>query len=131
MNDEAVLAWMEKAKKAAIRREWENADGFLHQALESATEDSQAIAKALEELAADCDKLSINEVMQWAYQWVVQIDPTKATPYLRLATYHERVGQLKTATEWLRRGIDMAEPGSQTAVQLRRAYRRIQRSRSF
>lgn len=129
MNEVAVTAWMEKARKAAIRREWDVADGFLHQALESATEDSQAVAKALEELAADCDKLSINEVMQWAYQWVVQISPTNATPYLRLATYHERIGQLQTAVEWLRRGLEMAEAGSQTATQLKRAYRRVQRNR--
>lgn len=129
MNDFAVMAWMEKAKRAAIRREWQQADGFLHQALESAVEDSQAVSTALEELAADCDKLSMNEVMQWAYQWVVQINPINATPYLRLAIYHERIGQLQTAIEWLRRGLEMTEEGSLTAMQLKRAYRRVQRNR--
>lgn len=129
MNDFAVMAWMEKAKRAAIRREWQQADGFLHQALESAVEDSPAVSIALEELAADCDKLSMNEVMQWAYQWVVQINPINVTPYLRLAIYHERIGQLQTAIEWLRRGLEMTEEGSQTAMQLKRAYRRVQRNR--
>lgn len=129
MNDFAVVAWMEKAKRAAIRQEWQQADAFLHQALEAATDDHQAMSKVLEELAADCDKLSLNEVMQWAYQWVVQINPTNATPYLRLATYHERIGQLQTAIEWLKRGLEMAPEDGQTAMQLRRAYRRVQRNR--
>ncbi len=129
MKSMAETTWLEKVRKAAVRQEWEQADFLLRQALESTTEDNQIVADGLEELAADCDKLSLSEMMRWAYQWVVQINPTNATPYLRLATYHERIGQYQTAVEWLRRGLEMAPEGSQTAMQLRRAYRRVQRSR--
>jgi tetratricopeptide (TPR) repeat protein len=120
---------LEKIRKAAVRQEWDLADTLLHKQLEAAVDDQSSLAASLERLAADCDKLSLSEVMCWAYRWVVQLDPTNAVPYLRLATYHERNGQYQTAIEWLRRGLEMAPDGSQTALQLRRAYRRVQRIR--
>lgn len=120
---------LDKIRRAAVRHEWGAADALLHQMLESMVDAQSEVADDLERLATDCDKLSLNAVMCWAYQWVVQLDPANAVPYLRLAAYHERNGQYQTAIEWLRRGLEIVQDGSQTAQQLRRAYRRVQRVR--
>jgi hypothetical protein len=118
---------LKRAKRAAIKRDWCRADEELQAMLLQATEDDQeAISSALLVLAADCEKLKLTEMALWAYRWVVQIAPTQAVPYLRLAVHSERSGQHQTALEWLKRGIEMDATGKEGgSEQLHRSYRRL------
>lgn len=118
----AMKTCLGKAKRAAINHDWTSADEELRALLLRATiGEQQTISSALLLLAADSEKLNLSQLALWAYEWVAQIMPTHATPYLRLAAYYERGGQRQTALEWLKRGVEMAA-GNQ---QLHRTYRRV------
>ena len=122
-----MRARLERARSAALKRDWCRADEELQTLLLQATDaEHKDLSSALLLLAADCEKLKLSEIALWAYRWVVQITPTQAIPYLRLAAHNERNGQHQTALEWLKRGIEIGATGKGGGSQkLHRAFRRL------
>ncbi len=120
-----ATTYLERVKRAAIKRDWDKADQEMQTMLLGASEEElQDIRAALVVLASDCEKLKQTELALWAYEWVAQLAPTYAPAYLRLAAHYERQGQRPMAVEWLKRGIEMTAD-SDDSQQLHRAYKRI------
>ncbi len=120
-----------RAQRLAVRQTWDEADGLLNQAILHEPQEAsiELVCNALQSLASDCEKLGLEEVMIWAYTWLVRIQPAQVNPYLRLAGHHERMGERQTAIEWLHRGLEAAQHNANAEAQLKRAIRRIERSR--
>lgn len=120
-----------KAQRSAVRCAWEEADGLINNALllEPQEISGQLVGAMLQSLAADCEKLGLDEVMVWAHNWLVRVQPLQVNSYLRLAGYHERLGQRQTALEWLQRGLEATLGDVTSESMLRRVIRRVERLR--
>lgn len=120
-----ATTYLEKAKRAAINRDWEQADEALQTLiLVGEEEELQTVVAALSLLATDCEKLNLTELALWAYEWVAQIAPGQIAAYVKLATHYERQGQRQTALQWLQRGMELVVDREEQE-QLRRTYRRV------
>jgi tetratricopeptide (TPR) repeat protein len=117
-----------KAKRAAIRRQWDEADNYLRAALLQANADTlKELGELMELLATDCQSLQLDDLMVWATEWVVQLQPQRVGAYLRLGLHYARHGQYQTGLEWLKRGLEMVEAGGPDEMLLQRTYRRLLR----
>ncbi len=120
-----ATTYLEKAKRAAINRDWEGANEALQALILAGEEEElQSAVAGLSLLAADCEKLNLTELALWAYEWVAQIAPGQMAAYVKLATHYERQGQRQTALQWLQRGMELVANRDEQE-QLRRTYRRV------